>query len=165
MNRRRERYVDCRSQVQRDLREIDQIILSAEDAEDALVRAYLYHFSVVRLSGFLEKSVEAILRGYLEHHTSHRVLKFAGRQLSRLPNMTPEKMEQLVGSFDDDWRNEFSEFLGRDERRQTLGNLIAARHNLAHGGASKVSGTLLHEYYAISQDTVSFLLERFHPRP
>lgn len=70
-----------------------------------------------------------------------------------------------MGDFDESWRSELTTFLAVDERRQSLGNLIGARHALAHGGQSTVSAALLRNYYEVAKSTVDFLSERFIPIP
>lgn len=163
MSSRGLRYVDRRSAIRAHLREIDEIVLQAESQDDLVLRGYLSRLAVIQLSGFMEKSVEHILSGFLEENSSHRVLKFGQRQASRFSNLNPAKLEQIVGSFDDEWRGRFTEFLGEDERRQTLGNLIGARHTLAHGGSTAVSGALLRQYHEIAESTVELLADMFIP--
>ncbi len=159
------RYVDRRAAIKAQLREIDNIVLLADAQDDLVVRDYLSRLAVIRLSGFIETSVEHMLNGFLEESTSHRVLKFGKRQVSRLPNMNPTKLEQLVGAFDANWESEFNQFLAQDERRQLLGNLINSRHALAHGGTSTVSSALLRQYHQVADETIEFLCGLFVPLP
>jgi hypothetical protein len=163
MSPRRSRYVDRRSEISARLREIDEVMLHAEEQEDLVLRGYLTRLAVIQLSGFIEKSLEHMVNGFLEENSSHRVLRFGQRQAARFSNLNPTKLEQIVGSFDDEWRQRLGDFLSQDERRQTLGNLIGARHSLAHGGASAVSGTLLRQYHEIAEETVGLLSDMFVP--
>nr|WP_179613998.1 HEPN domain-containing protein [Nocardioides marinisabuli] len=138
-------------------------MLRAEEQDDLVLRGYLTRLTVIQLSGFIEKSFEHMVNGYLEENSSHRVLKFGQRQAARFSNLNPAKLEQLVGSFDDEWRERLTAFLSTDERRQTLTNLIGARHSLAHGGSSTVSGSLLRQYHEIAEQTVGLLADMFVP--
>ncbi|SDH52020.1 HEPN domain-containing protein [Agrococcus jejuensis] len=159
-----ERYVDRRAEVRKHLREIEDLVLVADEQNDLVVRGHLQRLAVIRLSGFVEKTVEHVLNGYLEEHSSHRVLRFGKRQVSRLPNMNPSKLETWIGAFDDDWRLEFIDYLKVDERRQTLGNLVGARHKLAHGGAyGGLNGATLSGYHEVAEGVAEFLMERFLP--
>ncbi|MBI3213155.1 MAG: hypothetical protein HYZ38_04985 [Mycobacterium sp.] len=161
----RKKYVDRRAAVTAHIREIDEIIRYADQEDDLIVREYLNRLAVIRLSGFVEKSVEHMVNGYLEEHSSHRVLRYGQRQATRINNLNPAKLEQLVGSFDPDWESDLHEFLEKDENRQSLGNLIGARHALAHGGSSAVSSALLRGYHKIADEVIKFLLDRFLPLP
>ncbi|MBB3750384.1 hypothetical protein FHT44_002845 [Mycolicibacterium sp. BK634] len=147
------------------MREIDEIVLYADQEEDLIVRGYLNHLAVIRLSGFIEKSVEHMVNGYLEENSSHRVLRYGQRQAARINNMNPAKLEQLLGSFDPSWEADLHAFLELDENRQTLGNLIGARHTLAHGGSTSVSSALLRTYHKIADEVIELLVERFLPLP
>ena len=163
MSPRPARFVDRRSAIRAQLREIDEIVLRADEEEDLVVREYLSRLAVIRLSGFIEKSFEHMVNGFLEENSSHRVLRFGQRQASRLSNLNPTNLEQIVGSFDEEWSAKLSEFLSQDERRQTLGNLIGARHSLAHGGTSAVSSSLLRQYHEIAESTIDLLCDMFVP--
>jgi glycogen synthase len=165
MNASRPRYIDRRAAISRQISEIDEIVLLAEAQDDLVVREYLSRLAVIRLSGFVEKSVEFMLSGYLEENSSHRVLKFSQKQVARLPNLNPSKLEQVIGGFDESWQTALTQFLSHEERRQTLGNLISARHSLAHGGSSTVSTGLLRQYHEIATETVDLLSDMFLPKP
>ncbi|WP_147440899.1 hypothetical protein [Mycetocola zhadangensis] len=106
-----------------------------------------------------------MINGYLEEHTASRVLNFGKRQAKRLPSLNPENLEQLVASFDKEWGASLNEFLALDENRQTLANLIGARHALAHGDMTHVSGSLLRQYQSVAEATISHLMDRFLPLP
>lgn len=159
----RRSFVDRRASIRSELRQIDEIVLLVDGEVDLVKRGHLARLAVIRLSGFIEFSVRHILNAYLEENASHRVLRFGARNVGKLPNLNPSKLEQIVDSFDSDWKDELSVFLAEDERRQTLANLIGARHTLAHGGSTAVSTAKVHQYHEIAEATVDFLLRRFLP--
>ncbi|WP_411700464.1 HEPN domain-containing protein [Conyzicola sp.] len=163
MTRGAARFVDRRSSIKQQLAEIDTIILLAGETDDLVARVYLELFAVVRLSGFIESSVGHMVHGYLEENAAHRVQNFGKRQTKRLPSMTPENLEQLVSSFDSDWAASLTEYLAKDENRQTLSNLIGARHALAHGSTTNVSGSLLRQYHRVAESVVQLLEDMFIP--
>ncbi|MDJ0376727.1 HEPN domain-containing protein [Cryobacterium sp. PH31-L1] len=163
MTRRAARFVDRRSTIRKQLAEIDSIILLAGETDELVARGYLEQFAVVRLSGFIESSVGHMVHGYLEENAAYRVRSFGKRQTERLPSMSPENLEQLVSSFDSDWAATLTEYLARDENRQTLSNLIGARHALAHGSATNVSGSLLRQYHRVAESIVQLLEDMFLP--
>jgi D-serine dehydratase len=161
----RPRYVDRRAFIKSQLAEIDAIIDEAAVQQDLIVRGHLERLAVIRLSGFVEKAVEHMIVGFFEENTAFRVLRIGKTRFARVSNLNPTKLENLVGDFDETWRAELSSFLEVDERRQSLGNLIGARHALAHGGQSAVSAALLRNYHEVAKSTVDFLADRFIPSP
>lgn len=156
-------YVDRRSAIKAELREIDELVLLADAAEELQVRGHLARLAVIRMSGFIESAVQHMTNGYLVEHSSHRVLTFAQAQVGKQTNLSPVKLEHLVGNFDVQWRDELTAFLAQDERRQTLGNLIGTRHKLAHGGSRAISTANMHTYHRLTGEVVKFLLDRFLP--
>lgn len=120
--------------------------------------------AVIKLSGYVEYCVNRMITGYLEEHSSHRVLAFSRRQAERLTNLNPAKLEQLIASFDADWHHTLQTFLDQDENRQSLGNLIGARHKLAHGGDTRATAGILAEYRRVAYETVTLLFELFLPK-
>lgn len=64
MSSRRSRYVDRRSEISARLREIDEVMLHAEEQEDLVLRDYLTRLAVIQLSGFIEKSLEHMVNGF-----------------------------------------------------------------------------------------------------
>ena len=165
MSPRPARYVNRRVEIQRQLQEIDELVLLADEQDEPLLRNALARLAVVRLSGFIEKALEHMITGYLEENSSGRVLSFGRSQAARISNLNPDKLETLVGRFDDDWRDALHDFLSEDERRQALGNLIGARHLLAHGGHQTVSMLLLEQYHSVAEATVKLLMDFFLPLP
>jgi hypothetical protein len=165
MTQARSRYVDRRREIQIQLREIDAIVRQMEAQQDIEVRGHLSRFAVIRLSGLLEYCLELMIVGFLEEHSSGKVLAYASAQAWRISNLNPDKLESLVGQFDDDWRQDLHRFLEVDERRQTLGNLIGARHTLAHGKSTSVSTALLHTYHDVAVQAIEILLDLFIPLP
>lgn len=157
------RYVDHRAEVARRLADIDEIVRRANEQTDLVDQALLMQLAVIKLSGFLEYCVGRMIAGFLEENTSHRVLAFSKRQADRITNLNPEKLEQLVASFDTSWRDQLHEFLEKDENRQSLGNLIGARHKLAHGGETRANATILADYRRVAHETVTMLSDLFLP--
>ncbi|GAA1738724.1 HEPN domain-containing protein [Microbacterium paludicola] len=157
------RYVDHRSEVLKRLAEIDEVVRRANDQSDLIDQAYLMQLAVIKLSGHVEYCVGRMIAGYLEEHSSHRVLAFSKRQAERITNLNPAKLEQLVGGFDPDWQRALTDFLNTDENRQSLGNLIGARHKLAHGGATRATAPILAEYRKVANATVNLLFDLFLP--
>jgi hypothetical protein len=157
------RYVDRRQTLKKQLQDIDLVMLQAEVATDLDVKSYLQRFAIVRLSGYLETSVELMVNGYLEENSAHRILRYGQANAKKIMNLNPDKLENLLGSFDSGWRESLHNFLAIDERRQTLGNLIKARHDLAHGKSTGADAQTLERYHTLAEATVRHLADLLLP--
>lgn len=51
----------------------------------------------------------------------------------RAPNLNPEAFEKLIGRFGNPWEEDISDFLDKEERRNSLGKLLEVRNKVAHG--------------------------------
>jgi hypothetical protein len=163
MTRLGRRAHDTRSDLRKEFAQVDEIISLASNADEIAVTAYLQSLAVIRLSGAMESSMTQMVNCFLDEHTNHRVLSFSKHQARKLKSMNASNLEELVGSFDKNWRTELSAFLEKDENRNSLNNLIGARHALAHGGGARISSSLVREYREVAKETVSILQEMFVP--
>lgn len=79
------RYVDQRAEVQKRPDEIDDGVERANNQSDLIDQAYFMQLAVIKLSGHIEYCVGRMIAGYLEEHTSHRVLAFSNDRLNESP--------------------------------------------------------------------------------
>jgi len=163
VSRLRRRSHDTRSELHKEFAQVDEIISLALSADDIAIAAYLQSLAVIRLSGAMESSTAQMINCFLDENTSFRVLNFSKVQARRLKSMNASNLEDLVGSFDKGWRETLSRYLEEDENRNSLNNLIGARHALAHGGGSRISSSLVREYRDVAKGTVDILQEMFIP--
>lgn len=64
----------------------------------------------------------------------------------RLTNLNCERLEQLLGQFNPDWRAAISSILV-DEKRDALDSVVNLRNKIAHGGSVGVTYQRISEYY------------------
>src|SRR5438105_5864404 len=83
---------------------------------DLEIQSDFARYLCVLTSGYVEAAVEIIAFQYCVKRASPEVSNYAETQLSRLQNMSPERLGQLLGSFDTKWRIEFESFV--DGRRK-----------------------------------------------
>lgn len=164
MTRPSSRYVDRRAEIARRRRDIDDLVLLAQECQDPETQRALVSLTIVRLSGFVESSVRLMIQGYAEEHSSHRILKFVIGQSQRLPSATAENLIKTVGQLDPDWTSELKDFLAQEERKQDLNNLIGARHLVAHGEDQSLTIKTLWRYQALVDALVSMMQKQFLPR-
>ncbi|MFJ3024714.1 hypothetical protein ACIPH4_27735 [Streptomyces tendae] len=85
----------------------------------------------LRFSGFLEKVTEVILLDFIERKSGGPIQVFALGEL-RVPNLSPEKYEKLLGKFGEEYPMRFKSHLGI-VHRDALFDLLDVRNKVAHG--------------------------------
>ncbi|MFH9549006.1 HEPN domain-containing protein [Streptomyces sp. NPDC017435] len=93
-----------------------------------------YHkYMCIRLSGYLEQLMFEAISGYIANTTGGSARNFSMPFFKKAPNLNPDALEKLIGRFGDPWEREISDFLDKDERRNSLGKLLEVRNKVAHG--------------------------------
>ena len=101
------------------------------------------------------------MSAYVANSTGGASREFALSWFKQAPNLNPGAFEKLIERFGDDWKDEFSDYLDQQERRQLLGTLLKIRNDTAHGrsygGASRSVAT----YKALVDDLHKVLLSGY----
>jgi hypothetical protein len=102
-------------------------------AIDIPLQEDLHKYMCIRLSGYLEQLMFEAICGYVASASGGPAKSFAMSFFKKAPNLTPDALEKLIGRFGDPWDQELADFLDADERRNSLGGLLAVRNKVAHG--------------------------------
>ncbi|WP_053850785.1 HEPN domain-containing protein [Streptomyces sp. NRRL B-24085] len=102
-------------------------------AIDIPLQEDLHKYMCIRLSGYLEQLMFEAICGYVASASGGPAKSFAMSFFKKAPNLTPDALEKLIGRFGDPWDQELADFLDTDERRNSLGGLLAVRNKVAHG--------------------------------
>ena len=119
------------------------------------------HLCVV-VSGFVERSVADLLAAFAGRVGSPVLQSYVENSLRRLTNVNKEKLLQLLGSFDPDWRTEYDAFIV-DEREAALNSVVALRNRIAHGEVSTLSLGRMREYWGGIQKIIDHLEAKLDP--
>ena len=74
--------------------------------------------------------------------------------------MNAERLLQLVGSFNREWRNEMEEYI-KDERKEALDSIIANRNKIVHGEPVGLTISRIREYYVRVCEIVDYVAMLF----
>ena len=113
----------------------------------------------VLVCGYLEVSVRAALGHYVRSRASAEVLRHVQAGLNGFANPNMEKILQLVGSFDKDWRNELEEAT-KGEHKDAVDSIVDIRHALAHGRSHGLTMSRITTYYKSAVKVVELLVAR-----
>jgi hypothetical protein len=128
---------------------VDKVTASAADEE---LKSYLYRFSAVLICGNIERSVEIIVLGRLQHRAHPRVLNFVKSYFARGRNLDCLAIEELLNRFDSDWYRKFTKFVeDNHEIKEGVASCYAVRNSVAHGGNQGVGAKRVKELLAISK--------------
>lgn len=130
--------------------------LSSVDLE---VRSDFARYLCILVSGFVENAVTALTIGYCRERSHPTVANYASTQLSRLQNLNSERLTQVVGAFEREWREDFTRFLD-GPRKDALASVLGLRNQIAHGESVGVTYVRIREYYLRVKEIIRFLGER-----
>lgn len=123
---------------------------------DIETQADFARYLCVLVSGFLENAIVEHVLDVAQTRSAPEVALFVERQLEYWTNPTCEKIAQLLGSFNPDWRLASEAYL-IDERKAAVNSLVALRHKIAHGGSVGTSLAQVKAYYSVVLDVVAFI--------
>jgi len=155
----------ARTEIQRDRRDLDELIQRAESATDLDVRADLAKYSCMRVTGFLEQALTTLGVDLVRRLSSGVPQSFALSHLDKSFNPTTEPVLKYVGRFDPAWRQELEGLLAADERGQQLNALVGTRNQIAHGRNQGIDIQRVKEHRRTVDAIVDHLLEKFAPAP
>jgi RiboL-PSP-HEPN len=80
----------------------------------------------------------------------------------RFTNANSERLQNLLGSFDPDWRQTLESFLV-DELKDAVDSIVNLRNTIAHGGSVGLTYQRISDYYARVQRVVDRIAELCAP--
>jgi hypothetical protein len=127
------------------------------DASGSLeVQSHWARYACVVISGYVESSVQEILRVYTEERCPRQVLNYTSSQLKFFQSASSENLIRLIGAFDRQWETDLTTFL-TEERRAAINSVIGNRHRIAHGLDVGVTVHQLAEWYPKVNEVVDFI--------
>ncbi|WP_354678218.1 HEPN domain-containing protein [Cupriavidus plantarum] len=117
----------------------------------------------VLVSGYLESALCALLLGFAQARSAGDVSSFVERQLGPWTNPKAEKIIDLFGSFNQDWRVNLTAYLV-DQRKDSLNSLVALRHKIAHGESVGTSLSQIKSHYRIANEVIDHVADLLDPQ-
>ena len=133
---------------------LDDLFEKVGDIGDQELQAEFSQYLCVRVSAFVEQSVEHMLIAHTAPRSSETVAKYVGASVGRT-NLNAEQLLIVVGRFDAGWRRELEDYI-RGERKDALDSVVNLRNRVAHGDP----GVIAHRTLSIYYDRIKEILER-----
>ena len=136
-----------KAEVDRQRQQLDATFKRASGAglDTELLSDYARYLCVL-VSGFLEQTVVELLVEYHRKHADNRVQQHAEQRLRQLTNLKAQRLVDVVGSFDPDWRRDMESFLV-DEHKDAVNGIVDLRNNIAHGRYVGITMVRVEDYY------------------
>ncbi len=128
------------------------------DPISELVSVQAHHLCVLA-SGYLERSVVEILNHYVKNRANLQVQRYLQAVTARLTNLKSGKLLDLLGSFDESWKNRAQLFLQSDGRGEAINSLVANRHLIAHGRSASISFSMVRSWLSRVDEVVDFVYQ------
>jgi RiboL-PSP-HEPN len=131
-----------------------------DSAFDDYARAHIANYACVLLCGLLETAVRETLSLHSERAASPAVANYVRTQLVGFQNPNPEKIEQLVRSFDVALADQLEAFWS-GEIKDAIGSIVGNRHLVAHGRDTALTLNRIWEWLTSVRSFITFLETKF----
>jgi hypothetical protein len=115
-------------------------------SEEFELQSHWAKYLCILVSGFLETSVRIIYSDYANNKAAPNVAKYVDSSLKRFQNPDMDRILQLTGSFNSQWRETLKNAT-EDELGASVNSIINNRHRIAHGLSSDITYARIQDYY------------------
>jgi hypothetical protein len=108
------------------------------------ISPYLTRYALIRACGTIEVAFKALIADYCSYRSKAQVKRFIQRRIrDGSANPSYDNIVKFLKDFDEGWRDSFKATMSGDPRKTallaSLGTLVDARNEFAHGGTPSVS--------------------------
>jgi len=128
---------------------------AASVSDDAETLADFARYLCILVAGFVEKSFSEIMLEHSRQCGSRSLQRYVERNTNKFTNANAEKILQLLGSFDPDWRVRMEEFLV-DDKKAAIDSIYGLRNNIAHGIPTGLTSARVMQYYDSAKKVIEF---------
>lgn len=129
---------------------------STAASHDAELLADHAKYLCVLVSGFIEKSLAEIALEHARRVSAPSVQRFVEKNTARFTNANAEKVLQLLGSFDPDWRSNVESVLV-DQYKDAFDSVVSLRHQIAHGASVGVTYVRIKDYFEAINEVIDHI--------
>jgi len=139
--------MNARAEVARLKQRIDATFKRIEGLDSDLeLRSDFARYLCVLVSGYLETSIAELVLEHARRSSTPTLHRFVEVKTPRFTNANSQRLQNLLGSFDLDWRQTLESSLV-DERNNAVDSVVDLRNTIAHGGFVGVTYQRISEYY------------------
>lgn len=153
-----------RAEVGRQRQKLDATFKRAASiGGDAELLSDFARYLCVLVSGFLEQAVIELVLEHVRTHSDSSIQRHVERRLRRFTTAKAQRIIELLGSFDSDWRINLESYL-IDERKDAVNSVVDLRKTISHGRSTTVTMVRVRDYYIQVKDVVEHIADLCIPK-
>lgn len=125
---------------------VDAYIARVGTEQDEFRKAVFAKWLVMLTAGFVEKSLQEILKNYTERRGNREVAHFVSRQVAKYLSINMDKMEEILGGFSAAWPKILRAQVS-DAQVEALNSVKNLRDLFAHGSDNGVRWSTAVDYW------------------
>jgi len=130
--------------------------------DDLELRSDFARYLCVLVSGYLENAVAELALEHARNSGGPTLQRFVDQRTRHFTNANSQKLKDLLGSFDPDWREALDAF-AVDGIKDAVDGVVDLRNKIAHGESIGITFQRVSEYYSRVQKVVDYVADLCDP--
>ncbi len=152
-----------RAEVRRRKQRLDAIFKRvAGVGTDLELQSDFARYLCILVSGYLENAASELVLEHARKTGSPSLQRFVDQRTKKFTNAKSQKLVNLMGDFDVDWRNSVEAFVV-DDLKDAVDSVVALRNRIAHGESVGVTYQTIVKYYERVQKVVEHMTDLCDP--
>lgn len=153
-----------RAEVARLKQRLDATFKRVKEAgPDLEIQSDFARYLCVLVSGFLEKSISELVVQHSRNIGVPTLQRFVHQRTKLFANAKTQKISDLLGDFDPDWKLKFDRHVA-GEIRDAIDAVVSLRNQIAHGQSVGVTFATIADYYVRVQKATEFIADLCEPK-
>lgn len=138
---------------------LDSLFKKIGALQDTELQGHFARYLCILVSGFLENALEAIYSTYASDKAHSHVANYVAVHLGSIRNPNMERILQLSGSFNPQWRNDIEQNIQPDVK-DAVNSIMNLRNQIAHGEDAGIGYVTIKSYYDRVLTLIDFLRQQ-----
>lgn len=131
-------------------------------ALDIEIQSDFARYLCVLVSGYLEQAVSELVVEHARRTGAPSLQRFVDQRTKGFTNAKCQKLCNLLGDFDPEWRGQLEAFVA-GELKDAVDGVVSLRNRIAHGQSVGVTYNTISEYYGRVRLVVNFIADLCDP--
>lgn len=153
--------------VKQRIRELNELLaLVRRTSRTEEYAPHLDRYLVVRSAGLVESVRDDVAKEHALAVSPSRTHRRISKSLKKGEGAHPEQLFQFLHTFDQEWANNFEEWLTSDDgqHKNNMAALVSARKKIAHGDGDSINSAQVLCWAETALEIAKWLVNTFDPR-